>query len=290
MKRQARSAFGCNTYSYTLSHTAEDCLTHRADLEFTEFELMMVPGHLWPSEAGSAARKALRRRVAGLGARIVTLNMPNVDFNIAGLSPEMRHYTLERLTGIVELAGDLGAPGVVIGPGKANPLFAAPKERLTGYFLAALDKLQPLADKAGTALWVENMPFAFLPKVDELMDVLDDYGNPAVGIVWDAANSHFAHEDFARSLERCRKRLKLVHLSDTSRWHYRHSAVGLGTVPFADLAGLLSEIGYAGCSMLEIISDDPDRDILESARRLGAMGFAGPAAKRRRSRSAEVGT
>jgi len=281
MKRQAPSTFGCNTYSYTLSHTAENCLTHLAGLGFSEFELMMVPGHLWPPEVDSAARKALRRRIGKLGAKVVALNMPNVDFNIAALAPEMRRYTLDRLKSIVELAGDLGVPGIVIGPGKANPLFPAPKERLTGYFLAALDKLQPLAEKAGTALWVENMPFAFLPKIDDLMEVLDQYGNPAIGIVWDAANSHFVHEDPAQSLRRCREKLKLVHLSDTNRWQYRHDAVGLGTVPFAELPAILSEVGYAGRSMLEVISDNPDRDILESVQRLMAVGFAVPVKKKR---------
>ena len=289
MKRQAPSTFGCNTYSYTLSHSAENCLTHLADLGFSEFELMMVPGHLWPPEVDNAARKALRRRIGKLGVKVVALNMPNVDFNIAALAPEMRRYTLDRLKSIVELAGDLGVPGIVIGPGKANPLFPAPKERLTGYFLAALDKLQPLAEKAGTALWVENMPFAFLPKIDELMEVLDRYGNPAIGIVWDAANSHFAHEELAQSLRRCREKLKLVHLSDTNRWQYRHDAVGLGTVPFAELPALLSEVGYAGRSMLEVISDNPDRDILESVQRLMAVGFAVPVpAKKKRVRSVKT--
>jgi L-ribulose-5-phosphate 3-epimerase len=290
MKRQGPAAFGCNTYSYTLSHTAEDCLSHLADLGFSEFELMMVPGHLWPPEVDSAARKALRRRIAKLGVTVVALNMPNVDMNIAGLAPEMRRYTFERLKVIVELAGDLGVPGIVIGPGKANPLFPAPKERLIGYFLSALDRLQPLAEKAGTALWVENMPFAFLPKIEELMEVLDRHGNPAIGVVWDAANSHFVHEDLAQSLKRCRKKLKLVHVSDTSRWQYRHDPVGLGTVPFAEIPAALAEVGYRGRSVLEVISGDPDRDILDSVRRLTAVGFAAPPPAGRRARAAKTAT
>jgi L-ribulose-5-phosphate 3-epimerase len=291
MKRQGPPAFGCNTYSYTLSRTAENCLIHLANLGFSEFELMMVPGHLWPPQIDRGARKALRRRISKLGIKVVSLNMPNVDLNIAGLAPEMRRYTFDRLKSIVELAGDLGVPGIVIGPGKANPLFPAPKERLIGYFLSALDKLQPLAEKAGTALWVENMPFAFLPKIDELMEVLDHYGNPAIGVVWDAANSHFVHEDLGQSLRRCREKLKLVHLSDTNRWQYRHDPVGLGTVPFAELPAILAEVGYAGRCVLEVISDDPDRDILVSVQRLMAVGFAvPPPAKKRRVRSAKTAT
>ncbi|MBX9590010.1 MAG: sugar phosphate isomerase/epimerase [Hyphomonadaceae bacterium] len=249
---------------------------------------MMVPGHLWPPDTTAAARKALRRRIDRLGVHVVALNTPTVDMNVAGLAAETRRYTLDLLHGIVELAGDLGVPGVVIGPGKANPLLQAPKERLTDHFLAALDELCPRAKKVGTALWVENLPFAFLPKIGELMDVLDTYGSPDVGIVWDAANSHFAHEDLGQSLRRCRERLQLVHLSDTNRWRYRHDAVGLGTVPFAEIPPVLMGIGYNKRTILEVISDDADRDIVASAQRLAAEGFTVPVSKGKRARTAKA--
>ena len=248
----------------------------------------MVPNHLWPPDITLAARKALRRRIDTLGARVVALNMPNVDMNVAGIAPEVRRYTLDVLNGIVELAGDLEVPGVVIGPGKANPLFPASRDLLIDHFFTALDELCPRADKAGTALWVENMPFAFLPKIGELMDVLDRYGNPRIGIVWDAANSHFAHEDLGDSLRRCRDRLKLVHLSDTNRWQYRHDAVGLGTVPFAEIPPILAEIGHDKRPILEVISHDADRDILASAQRLIEKGFSAPAGISRRAKSRKV--
>ena len=289
MKRQtSAAAFGCNTYSYSLSRPAEKCLTHLVSLGFSEFEVMMVPSHLWPPDITPAARKALRRRIDKLGARVVALNMPNVDMNVAGIAPEMRRYTLDVLNGIVELAGDLEVPGVVIGPGKANPLFPASKDLLIDHFFTALDELCPRAEKAGTALWVENMPFAFLPKIGELMDALDRYGNPRIGIVWDAANSHFAHEDLGDSLRRSRDRLKLVHLSDTNRWQYRHDAVGLGTVPFAGIPPILAEIGHDRRPILEIISRDADRDILASAQRLTEKGFSAPAGTSKLANSRKV--
>ena len=234
---------------------------------------MSIPGHLWPSELDGPARKKLRLHFASVGTRVVALNMPNVDMNLAGLAQETRRYTLDQLISIINLAADLEVPGVIITPGKANPLFPPAKERLTGYFSAALDELCPIAEKAGLGLWVENVPFAFLPRISELVSVLDHYGNRAIGVVWDAANCHYAHEDPAESLRMCAARLKVVHLSDTNRWRYRHDAVGLGTVPFRDLPAVLSEVGYRGPAMLEVISDNPDRDIIESARRLGEMGF-----------------
>jgi sugar phosphate isomerase/epimerase len=273
MSRNAPS-FGCNTYSYTIDYSIEDCLVRLADFGFVEFELMMYPDHLWPRETDAARRAALRRLIAGRGLRIVTLNMPNIDMNVAGASAEMRRYTLDLLRGIVELAGDLGAPGVVVGPGKANPLFPAPRDNLEGYFFAALDELAPLAKKVGTALWVENMPFAFIPDIEGLMRALDRYGNDDIGVVYDVANGYFVKENLGNALRRCRQRLKLVHFSDTGQQVYRHDPVGLGSVPFAEVPPVLKEIGYNRLPMLEIIAPDAEKGILESTDKLAALGYA----------------
>jgi L-ribulose-5-phosphate 3-epimerase len=273
MNRNA-SAFGCNTYSYTISHSAEACLSHLADVGFSEIELMMYPGHLWPPYVDASERLALRHLIERRQLRVITLNMPNIDMNIAGASSEMRRYTLNLLRQIIELAGDLEIPGVVIGPGKSNPLLSAPRERLEGFFFAALDELAPIAKKIGTALWVENMPFAFIPDIDGLMQTLDRYGDDDIGIVYDVANGHFIKEDLAAALRRCAQRLRLVHLSDTGQAIYRHDPIGFGDVPFADVPPVLRELRYAGLPMLEIISPNADADILASADQLAAMGYA----------------
>jgi len=266
--------FGCNTYSYMRSRSAEECLVHLADMGFREFELMVHPGHLWPADLAREQRRSIRRLIEARGLRLVALNMPNIDINVAGAAPQMRAYSLDLLAETVQLAGDLGASGVVIGPGKANPLFPADASELSGHFFAALDRLCPVAEAAGTALWVENMPFAFLPDIDALMDTLGIYGNAALRVVYDVANAHFIAEDFAAGLVRCRDRLALVHLSDTGQRTYRHDPVGEGTVPFAAVPRALAAVGYTARPMLEIISRNPDRDIVASAEKLASMGFA----------------
>jgi sugar phosphate isomerase/epimerase len=267
--------FGCNTYSYVRSERAVDCVARLADRGFLEFELMVHPGHLWLNMAPSE-RARLRTLFAG-GVRLTTLNMPNIDINVAAAAAEMRRYSLDMLGDVVRLAGDLGAPGVVIGPGKANPLFPAPADELMPHFLAALDVLCPIAEAAGTALWLENMPFAFLPGIDELVAALDLYGDERVGIVYDVANAHFIAEDVHTGLKRCGARLKLVHLSDTGRRQYRHDPVGQGDVPFAAIPAMLADVGYLRRPMLEIISINGDADILDSAASLSRLGFHAPA-------------
>lgn len=270
---RAAATFAVNTYSYTLSHTARDCLAGLADRGFTTFELMMYPGHLWPADLDPSARRDLRRFIESNGLTVTTLNMPNIDLNVAGAAAEMRAYTLANLRSVVQLAGDLGVPGVVLGPGKANPLFPAPIERLTGYFYAALDVLEPLAQNVDTTLYIENMPFAFLPGIDALLEALDHYGSDRIGVVYDVANGHFINEDIGDALRKCRHRLKVVHLSDTNRQLYRHDSIGLGTVDFAPIPAVLAEIGFTPKPMFEIISPDPDRAIEASASRLLGAGW-----------------
>jgi len=266
--------FGCNTYSYLRSEPAADCVARLAARGFRAFELMVHPGHLWP-DMPQAELARLRVLFTG-GVSLTTLNMPNIDINVAAAASEMRRHSLRMLTDVVQLAGELGAPGVVVGPGKANPLFPAPAEELLPHFFAALDVLCPIAEAAGTALWLENMPFAFLPGIDELAAALDRYGNDRIGIVYDVANAHFIGEDIHAGLKRCGTRLRLVHLSDTGRRHYRHDPVGAGDVPFATIPAMLADVGYRQRPMLEIISIKGDADILDSAARLGVLGFAAP--------------
>ena len=253
---------------------AEACLARLADQGFQEFELMVHPGHLWPAELPAEQRRTIRRLIEARGLHLTALNMPNIDINVAAAAAEMRGYSLNLLTDTVRLAGERGARGVVIGPGKANPLFPAGADERIGHFFAARDRLAPVAEASGTALWVENRPFAFLPAIGELMDALKQYGNDAVRIVYDIANAHFIGEDFAAGLMQCRERLALVHLSDTGQRAYRHDPVGLGTVPFAEVPRALAAAGYRARPMLEIISRDPDRDIVASASKLALLGFA----------------
>ncbi len=269
--------FGCNDYAYMLMHGAEHCILRMAECGFREFELMVHPGHLWPAEFGAAQRRALHGLFERDALELTTLNLPNIDINLASTTPEMRAYTLDLLEAIVRLAGELGARGVVLSPGKASPLLPPAPETLRGHFFAALDRLAPIAKAAGTALWIENVTVSFLPGIAVIMDTLAAYGDDDIRIVYDVANAHFIGEDFVQGLKTCRERLELVHLSDTTRKLYRHDPVGAGDVPFSAVPAALAAVGYRARCMLEIISTEPDRDIPESAARLAAMGFAAPA-------------
>src|ERR1700674_189967 len=256
-----------------MSESAESCMARLADVGFQEFEFMVHPVHLWPAELTAGKRAAINRLKEQRGLQITTLNLPNIDMNIASTVGEMRSYSLNLIAETVRLAGEVGARGVIISPGKASPLFPAPEDELMGYFFAALDRLCPIAASSGTALWIENVPTTWIPTIGGLMAALKRYGNDAVRIIYDIANAHFIAEDFVDGLQQCRSRLELVHLSDTGQKVFHHDPVGEGTVPFAEVPRALAAVGYKARTVLEIISRDPDRDIIASASKLAALGF-----------------
>ena len=271
MKRVA-AGFGVNTYSYIFDGSAADTVARLADQGYGGVELMFFPGHLWPAELDASALRALRK-LCEARLRLVAVNMPNVDMNIAAAAEEMRSYTLDLLVQFVRCAGELEAGGIIVGPGKANPLFPMPPDRMISYFYRALDTLAPLAQQVGTRLFIENMPFAFLPDAESLMNVVDGYGDESIRVIYDVANAHFIGEAPTDGLRRVRDRLSLVHFSDTTRQSYKHDPLGYGDVPLTGLASVMKEIGYTELPMLEVISHSPDSDIAESCRRLREAGF-----------------
>ncbi len=267
------AAFGVNSYSYTFDYTAERFLSELAGRGFRSFELMIYPGHLWPKTMTATDRTALRKRIESLGVRVVSLNMPNLDVNIAAASEDVRNVSLEHLERAIALAGEIGAPGVIIGPGKANGLYPMRREELLGHFHRGFERLVLAAKKAGTKLYAENMPFAFLPRISDLMKEVERYDANIVQVVYDVANGHFIKEDIAAALRLAAPRLALVHLSDTAQSVYRHDPIGLGDVPFHLVPPVLAEIGHRERPILEVISTEADATIEDSARRLVAVGF-----------------
>jgi sugar phosphate isomerase/epimerase len=264
--------FAINTYAYTQSLSAAECVRRLADRGVRWFELMFYPGHLWINDSAGQLRD-LRRAIEETGATVVSLNSPNIDLNIAAATEEMRALSIRLIGEYLRLAAELNVGGLILGPGKANPLFSLPRATLETYFFRALDTLLPLAERGNVELLVENMPFAFIPDAEGLLGALGRYGADEIKICYDVANAHFIGEDPVTGLEQIGNRLRLIHFSDTNQSVYRHDPVGEGTVEFARLAPAIKAASLKQSPVLEIISTEPDRDIAHSIEALVAMNY-----------------
>jgi L-ribulose-5-phosphate 3-epimerase len=267
---------GVSTFSYIYTHSALDGLLHLADLGFRDFELVVIPPHIWPPDLDGAQRREIPRRLADRGLAIHSFCFPLDDNNLNSFLPEVRRLTLDMYAQVIDLAGEWQVPYVLLLPGKTHPFFPPPSEQMMDWLAEAIRELAPRAAGAGVQLLLENVPATFVPRSDDLMRAIDYAGEDSIGINLDIANARTAREDPAEAIRRVKDRLKLVHLADNDLTRHRKEAIGRGTLDFAPVADALREIGYDGFSMLEIITNDrPDEGIRESRDILARFGWDG---------------
>ncbi|WP_417691685.1 sugar phosphate isomerase/epimerase family protein [Roseibium sp.] len=266
------ATFGINTYSFTQTMRASECLHYLADQGVREVEQMLFPGHLWVSDEG-AELAAVRRALDDTGIRLTSVNTSNVELNITAASAEMREVSLGLNERFIAMAAVLGAPALILGPGKANPLFPLSREVLEGHFFSSLDRLMAVALDHGIEIYLENMPFAFVPDAKGMMDLLARYGEDRLKICYDVTNGWFIGEDPVEGLRTVAPRLGLMHLSDTTRATYKHDPIGAGDMDFSAFPQVLSECGYQKSCVLEVISRTPNVDFPASVDQLKHLGY-----------------
>jgi sugar phosphate isomerase/epimerase len=262
-----------NTFSYIWQRGIEDCVRHLGGKGYGQLEVLLTAPHLWPADIDAEARRRLVRIAETAGTRFVSLNPGGFDNNLVSPAQDVRAFTHGYLEKVIDLAGDLGAKYIVMSPGVTRPLLPPPRQWLMDWFRAGMELLAAHAAKRDVVLMVENIPYAFLPRADDLMTAIDGLPDEHVGIVYDAANAVFVREDPMKGLERVAPRLKMVHLSDTPLDTWRHDSVGRGVVPFEQFGVAVRKLPFAGPVCLEIICDNPDEEIANSITALGKLGW-----------------
>jgi L-ribulose-5-phosphate 3-epimerase len=267
-----RAAFGINTYSFTKDLCARDCLQQLADVGYRRFELMLIPGHFWPTLDGARGRREIESLLARESLEILTLNQPNLDVNLASTVPEMRQHSCTVFANAIELAQAWNAKGVVINPGKANPVFPPSMQTLTDNFKRSLEVLVPLARKASVQLIVKNHPLSYLYRAQDLSHFFDAFGWEQIGLGYDFANGHFAGES-PEAVLGLREHLSFLYVGDTGLERFEHAQVGTGSVAFEAISKLLQGAKLCPPTILEIVAAQPQAAIDASVEVLARMAW-----------------
>jgi sugar phosphate isomerase/epimerase len=264
---------GANTMSFMWKTSARKALETLAREGYRNFEVMAQRPHFDPFMKRAEAL-AFARFLRGAGLTVETVNIPSLDQNLASASPEMRDYTVRLFERLIGIAGIIGASAVIVVTGRVNPLIAPARADLEGWFADAFRRVLRAAERTGVRLLLENIPMGVYPRADQLIRFAERVDSPLVGICYDIANAHFIGEDTAKGLLQVRRRLGIVHLSDTRRKAWRHDPVGQGSCDFAGFGATLRKIGYSRSSMLEIVSEKPVPGIVGSHRKIVKWGWA----------------
>jgi L-ribulose-5-phosphate 3-epimerase len=267
-----KAGYGINTYSFTHTLRARQCLAQLADRGYRRFEIMLVPGHFWPSLDGDAGRREIESLIVSDSLQILSLNQPNLDVNLSSIVPEMRQHSCGVIASAIQLAASWNAKGVVINPGKFNPVFPAPKKTLTDCFRRSLEVLFPIAQRASVDLIVKNHPLSYLYRANDLLLFFDAFGWDQVGIGYDFANGYFAGEDPEEVLQ-LRDHLRFLYAADTSLDAFHHAQIGTGSVAFERIATMLRGANLCPPTILEIVAENAQLAIDASVEHLDSIGW-----------------
>lgn len=190
------------------------------------------------------------------GIELTSLNP--VDLNLISPNPGMAHTSREQYLRTIELAAGVGAPIVVVIPGRFNSLCPMDPTVAFEQFNRQLEPLLEHAERHGVGLALENAPFGFLQTPSELAKEVEAIGHPRLGLTVDAANIHFVGADLAAEVQAARGHIFIAHISDTTTKKFAHAHMGDGDVNFLAFAAALRDAGYEGDTVYELVTPGVD--------------------------------
>ena len=189
--------------------------------------------------------------------------------NLLSRNPAERESCCRSLVRSLEVAGAVGADGILLHPGQLA--VEGTYEQAWNDLRDALRDVAPTAEANGAAIGLENVWNKFLLSPREAAGLIDEIGHPFVGIYMDTANMMaYGHpEQWIRSLG---PRIKKVHFKDFSR--REHSFVNLldGDTDWTAVMAELRLAGYDSTLIHEVGGDHQTLvDLGERMRRIVAM-------------------
>jgi sugar phosphate isomerase/epimerase len=264
---------GTAIYTYIWDLSLHEAIERAAQLGFRAIEVMTIAPQLDPRTFSQQDREELVSLCDRLGVEIVSLNPTFIDLNLASRNDTIRRVSIEEVKSDIDLAKDIGAEIVVVGPGRRHPLVLEPMELSRSLAEPAIMECVEYAEKREVIYGFENITSRFMVHSDEIAEFIDKVDSPYCQAVVDVANAYYVEDpaDFLRNLD---QRVCHVHLSDTDGKVEAHWPVGEGEVDFAAVAQALDDIDFDRWSMLETTwPQDPDGSIISSLPKLRELGW-----------------
>jgi deoxyribonuclease-4 len=267
-------SLGAHTFGLVWSGDVASCVERLVERGFSCFQLMAVPPHFDPWQPGAACIDGLRRAVSQANGRVVAVDLPSSDTNLASPCKEVRDFAIRSYKSVLDIAHEVGARWVTVQSGRRHKLLAPPGDLLTGLFADSLSTLCDEAEKSGMRILLENIPGTVLETGAEVNEFLLAGDFPTVDALYDVANAWAAGEDPVRGMQAGAARLAVLHLSDCPAGQWEHAPIGSGDIDFAAIRRRCPDLPCLEEVVLEVTSADPLNDIDASRGRLRAQGWA----------------
>ena len=263
---------GVNTYSFLWNESLEDSVKILGKAGFKGIEFLVSPPQWDLDNYRPGQFRELKKIMDDYGMKVLSLNIPSLDMNVASPFPEMRRMTLELFKKLTAICLELDAEILLVLAGKRHPLLPPDFELIFDYCKDTLGKVLDYTKYTGLTIGIETCPALFVDKVAQLKRLKEELADPRVKIVFDAANV-FSQEDPAQALETVKDDLCLLHLSDTTTVKWEHNILGTGAVDCVSFIKAAEAAGYDGYLVLEIINDCGIAGIEQSVKYLEERGI-----------------
>ena len=247
-----------------------DTLSLCQEAGYEAVELVFREGKDLDPGMGQDELKAVRAKCDEAGVSIGSVIAHYSDRgNLLSRDAAQREACCRSLVRSLEIAGALGADGVLLHPGQLTA--EGTYEQAWDNLRDALLDVAPIAEANGAAIGLENVWNKFLLSPREAAALIDEIGHPWVGVYLDTANmmAYGYPEHWIRSLGH---RIRKVHFKDFSR--REHSFVSLldGDTDWPAVMAELRSSGYDSTLIHEVGGDHRELvDLGERMRRIVAM-------------------
>ncbi|BCA03268.1 sugar phosphate isomerase/epimerase family protein [Bradyrhizobium diazoefficiens] len=265
---------GAHTFGFAWDCVAEDAIERLAAAGYRTIQLMATPPHFDPWVQDAARTRRIRALIERHCLSLLALDLASSDINLASPSQHVVDFAVSSYVATIDRAAELGARWICVGSGRRHALLAKANDRLMVSFRDAFARIYDKAERAGVPVILENHPQGLLASAADITRFLDAEGYAGMPVIYDVANAVAIGEDPVEGLRALWPRLGIVHLSDSPKGQWRHDPIGSGEIDFAAIAALLRQPAYEGRIVLEILSDQPLKDIDEGAAILKRQGLA----------------
>lgn len=251
MTRLAGTNFG-----YMWTETLDEGFGKLADMGVDHAELTVSLPHVDLRIPTEELAQGINAAAKAHGITFTSLNP--VELNLISPNGSLADTAQEQLMKTVDLAEAVGAPIVVVVPGRYNSLCPMDQQVALDAFHRRLEQLLKHAIKRNVSLGLENAPFGFLQTPTHLLAQVTMFAHENLGLTVDAANLHYTGDDMRAEVENVRKKILLAHISDTTRARFAHAHMGDGDVDFPGFARALQDVGYTGDTVYELVTPGVD--------------------------------
>jgi L-ribulose-5-phosphate 3-epimerase len=262
---------GGSTFSFMWKEPARASMERMRQLGLNDFDVLLVPGHLWMDDLTPGDVAELRGQLKSGDIRIESLNLPALDLNPCSCVPEFRAYSVTMYQKALRLSADLGGRAVVVVPGRVSALLPPGRNDTLNWLTESIASLLETAEQLDQKLFLELHPQTPVPTASQIGDFVDRFDSPRVQIAYDVASAEFIGEDYVAAIGRLGKRIGQFHLSDSTRTAWRHDALGRGTVDIPSALAAIEQNGCEGATILEIISSQPIEEMKASLERIATI-------------------